>query len=73
MTRGRDRVKKDVLAFLTFLTTAVLFYLVQVEGNVREAVTPHEECGAVETGWVTESTPVSMEEVLLENGKTRDS
>jgi hypothetical protein len=53
--KGRD-VKKDILAAFTFLATAFLFYVVEVE-TPSDGFFSDAECGMVETVWTGGEAP----------------
>jgi hypothetical protein len=46
--RRDTRVKKDILAIITFVATGFLFYLVHLEGPAEKALSNGAELGAVE-------------------------
>lgn len=66
-------MKKDILAAITFLTTGLLFYLVQADGAPRTTLSSGDECGVVETIAVEEGVPEGTGEDFFKIPRTRDS
>ena len=74
--RERDeKVKKDILAAITFLATGLLFYVVHDGGRAHEQASPSVGCGAAETVYVEQSTIRANEElpIISDGGLMRDS
>lgn len=63
-------MKKDILAAFTFLATAFLFYVVQVERS-SDGFFSDAECGVVETVWTGGEAPEQDISLDLE-GTARD-
>lgn len=66
-------MKRDILATITFLTTGLLFYLVQTDGRADARATPEFGCDAAETVWVENTISETESPVLLDEGTLRDS
>ena len=66
-------MKKDILATITFLTTAILFYLVQASGGPEKTISASDEPGVAETVLVIESAKETPEDLIPKGLRTRDS
>lgn len=73
---GRERekkVKKDIIAAITFIVTGLLFYAVQTDGKALELFSSGLECEMVTPVQVGETAPEIAPAEILELGITRDS
>jgi len=66
-------VKKDILAAITFLTTGLLFYLVQVEGAPQQGPSAGDECRVMETIAVEKGAPQLPAELHFNHPGALDS
>lgn len=69
-----EKVKKDILAAITFLATGLLFYVVQTGSQADELFNRGVDCDAPETVWVKKAAPEVEPQITLDsNETTRDS
>ncbi len=78
LTSGRDVVvkavvKKDILAIITFATTGVLFYLIQVGGPPAKAVSVNQDVGVVEAVQDGSCDTVTPKALITSEDGGRDS
>ena len=66
-------MKKDILAAVTFLTAALLFYAVQTDGKTDQLFSSGFGCEAAETAIVEKTAPEVQVPVVLDDAVTRDS
>jgi hypothetical protein len=67
------KVKKDILAAITFIATGLLFYVVQNDHPAQRMLPPQGGCGAAETVLVKQAAPKAELPILLDGGITKDS
>ena len=66
-------MKKDILAAVTFLTAALVFYAVQTDGKTDQHFSSGFGCEAAETAIVEKTAPEVQVPVFLDDEVTRDS
>ena len=66
-------MKKDILAIITFVTTGVLFYLIQVGGPPGKTVSVNDEIGVVEEVYIDSSDAEEPKALLKKDEGVRDS
>ncbi len=66
-------MKKDILAIITFVTTGLLFYLIQVEGPVGQSLTSHDGDGIAEEILQDGCDAKAPSGLVIKEGRTRDS
>lgn len=66
-------VKKDILAAITFITTGLLFYVVQSDHQAGRILPAQGNCGAAETVLVKQPSPEAKLPIFLDGGITKDS
>jgi len=66
-------VKKDILAAITFLATAILFYVIHADGKVDERFSSGVGCDVPEKVLVEQTAPERELPVVLGGGVIRDS
>ena len=66
-------MKKDIFAAIIFLTTALLFYVVQTDGKADFFLSSGVGCDAAETVVVTKGKSESETAPTLKDWTTRDS
>jgi hypothetical protein len=72
--RERDeKVKKDILAAITFLATGLLFYVVHADGKADKHLSSGIDCGAAETVSLEQSAPQGDLPIVFDGGVSRDS
>lgn len=69
----KKKVKKDILAAITFLMTGLIFYVVQTDSKVDELLSSGIECEAAETIVVRENTSKAEMDFTFQDEGTRDS
>jgi len=67
------KVKKDILAAITFLMTGLIFYVVQTDSKVDELLSSGIECEAAGTVVVGENTSKAEMDLTFQDEGTRDS
>ena len=67
------KVKKDILAAITFLMTGLIFYVVQTDSKVDELLSSGIECEAAETVVVGENSSKAEMNLTFQDEGTRDS
>lgn len=68
-----EKLKKDIIAAITFLVTGILFFAVQSDGKTGELFPQGIECDIHEAVLVGETTPDTEPSVILDSRITRDS
>lgn len=72
--QGRDeKVKKDILAAITFFMTGLLFYVVQTDQKVNEQLSSGIDCEAAGQMVVGDFASQASVDITIQPEDTRDS
>ena len=71
--KRKKKVKKDILAAITFLMTGLLFYAVQTDSNVNELISTGMECEAPDMVTVGENVSEAAMDITFRAQVTKDS